>query len=345
MAEPPRARLGGYDPSAPCPPLPTIGRIATGAQRIQASEHFVCLAERQAKGNFTPATISNALQAATNWVNRKLYEAMMAEEGDAIRALQAKGVQVVKKPDVVAFTPTPLPAPRVVAPSRPVLPPPAPASAAPLAAPLAASGGAVAPRTVQAAEGTVDRRLFTMAGQSKAGSLIQGAISIGSQVLPGLMSKLSGGSRCPGPYDYVNGQCVPKSDFAARTQPTYTLPQQPAFTGVPPAKGTSPGVATPAEVSTMGIPTGIDSFGRLYAEPEIRQPIRRKCPPGMVLGRNDLCYRKGDVPGSQRKWRPRPKPLVSAQDAKVLRRVDTIRGRIKDAWRIAGKPGQARTRR
>lgn len=48
-------------------------------------------------------------------------------------------------------------------------------------------------------------------------------------------------------------------------------------------------------------------------------PIRR-CPPGAVLGKDDLCYMKGSIPRQYRKWAPAAKPPVSAYDAKMMRK-------------------------
>ena len=54
-----------------------------------------------------------------------------------------------------------------------------------------------------------------------------------------------------------------------------------------------------------------------------------QCPPGAVLGKDDLCYMKGSIPRQFRKWKPAPRPPVSAGDAKAIRRAERARGRVK----------------
>lgn len=64
-------------------------------------------------------------------------------------------------------------------------------------------------------------------------------------------------------------------------------------------------------------------------------PIFR-CPPGAVLGKDNLCYMKGSIPRQFRKWKPSPKPPMSAADAKALRRIGTLQKKVK---RLAGNAG------
>jgi hypothetical protein len=68
-------------------------------------------------------------------------------------------------------------------------------------------------------------------------------------------------------------------------------------------------------------------------------PILR-CPPGAVLGKDNLCYMKGSITNKQRKWPKPPRPLLSAGDMKTLRKVKSLENRVKKAWRAAGSPGQ-----
>lgn len=60
------------------------------------------------------------------------------------------------------------------------------------------------------------------------------------------------------------------------------------------------------------------------------------CPPGAVLGKDNLCYMKGSIPMAFRKWRPAPKPPMTGADAKCLRRIGTLQGKIKKLASAAG---------
>jgi len=53
------------------------------------------------------------------------------------------------------------------------------------------------------------------------------------------------------------------------------------------------------------------------------------CPPGAVLGKDNLCYMKGSIPRQFRKWKPKPRPVMSAADGKTLRKADRLRTKVK----------------
>lgn len=61
-----------------------------------------------------------------------------------------------------------------------------------------------------------------------------------------------------------------------------------------------------------------------------------KCPSGAVLGKDNLCYQKSSIPRKFRKWRPAPKPPMSASDAKALRRIGTLQNKVKGLAKNAG---------
>ena len=93
--------------------------------------------------------------------------------------------------------------------------------------------------------------------------------------------------------------------------------------GVPatiPVDGTVVGTGGGAVVGSFGIPALVPMT--------FSQPTRR-CPPGAVLGKDELCYMKGSIPIAFRKWRPASKPPMSAADAKALRRISTLQGKVK----------------
>jgi hypothetical protein len=64
--------------------------------------------------------------------------------------------------------------------------------------------------------------------------------------------------------------------------------------------------------------------------------VSRRCPPGAVLGKDDLCYMKGSIPAKYRKWPPARKPPISAKDFATLRVSNRVRDKSK---KIAGMAG------
>ena len=91
-----------------------------------------------------------------------------------------------------------------------------------------------------------------------------------------------------------------------------------------PAAG--PGVVTPG------------AFGALSVDPVMMSTVRLRCPTGLVLGKDDRCYAqgKGGISNSQRKWPKAPRAIMSAQDGKILRKADAVRGRVKRVAATAG---------
>lgn len=75
------------------------------------------------------------------------------------------------------------------------------------------------------------------------------------------------------------------------------------------------------------------------------------CPLGAILGKDNLCYQKGSIPLSFRKWRPAPKAPVTAADARAIRKANSSRERVKKLARSTGlfvantkpRPSKART--
>lgn len=94
----------------------------------------------------------------------------------------------------------------------------------------------------------------------------------------------------------------------------------------------------------MGQPV-IGAFGQAGVIPAARGTIQRadgstgpilKCPRGMVLGKDDICYAKSVVPRKFRKWAPAARPPVSAGDAKAIRKADSARNRVKNLAKKSG---------
>ena len=88
-------------------------------------------------------------------------------------------------------------------------------------------------------------------------------------------------------------------------------------------------------------PTGAvtpGAFGALSVDPVMMSTVRLRCPTGLVLGKDDRCYAqgKGGISNSQRKWPKAPRAIMSAQDGKILRKADAVRGRVKRVAATAG---------
>lgn len=100
--------------------------------------------------------------------------------------------------------------------------------------------------------------------------------------------------------------------------------------------GTQADIYGQATMGAFGIPALVPAVvGQIQDANGNVKPIQR-CPPGAVLGKDNLCYMKGSIPVKFRKWRPAPKPPMSASDAKALRRIGTLQKKVK---RLAGNAG------
>lgn len=108
-------------------------------------------------------------------------------------------------------------------------------------------------------------------------------------------------SGCRPPGILVAGRCV---------DPTAALPGGRPFVS-------GPGTAVVPAGGGMAV---VGSFGIPALEPAVVPTPTRRCPPGAVLGKDNLCYMKGSIPRQFRKYPPRPKPVVSAHDAKMMRK-------------------------
>jgi len=124
-----------------------------------------------------------------------------------------------------------------------------------------------------------------------------------------IRSRFTNEFQCSPPRILIAGNCV---------DPTAILPGGDPF--IVPESGRALGGGGQAVVGSFGIPA---------IQPiQVAQPTLR-CPPGAVLGKDSLCYMKSSIPRAFRKWRPAPKPPMSAADAKALRRIGTLQGKVK----------------
>lgn len=86
----------------------------------------------------------------------------------------------------------------------------------------------------------------------------------------------------------------------------------------------------------FGIPAQVPSqVGTVARRDGSVSPILR-CTAGFVLGRDELCYLKGSIPRSFRKWPPNAKPPISAADWKATKTLGRIQKTVKKVASTAG---------
>jgi hypothetical protein len=100
--------------------------------------------------------------------------------------------------------------------------------------------------------------------------------------------------------------------------------------------GTQADIYGDAVVGSFGIPALVPAVvGQVQDRNGNVKPIQR-CPPGAVLGKDNLCYMKGSIPRQFRKWKPAPRPVMSAKDAKAIRSIGRLQNKVK---KLAGDVG------
>lgn len=164
--------------------------------------------------------------------------------------------------------------------------------------------------------------LNTGAGTSNAGepsfSFLGDLGKIGIGILQGFADETFGQTL---PTDFSGAPCP---DGRIRVGQLCLDPSAAFPGGVPlaiPAGGTVlNGGGSPAVVGAFGVPA---------RQPVVVAQPTRRCPRGMVLGQDLLCYMKGTIPMKFRRWKPGPKPPMSAADAKALRRIGALQSKVK----------------
>lgn len=155
---------------------------------------------------------------------------------------------------------------------------------------------------------------------------------IGGAIVGGLGNYLSGQglTGCPSGTILVNGQCQQAQGGISGTIAAI-LP------------GGSTGTIPAGQVGMEGM---IGARAPTYPQ---RVEVNR-CPTGMVMGKNGICYEKGMLPRKFRKRYVR-KPAVSAADAAAIRKADSAKKRLVRLTKAAGahasmtKPSRSSSRR
>lgn len=139
-------------------------------------------------------------------------------------------------------------------------------------------------------------------------------------------------------FDSLTGQ---------RRQTTQSFTPDPGFGPGPCPSGTfrvgsqcvSPGDAFPGgDPLTFGAGGQMQrgAFGYLSVTPTMQSVTVHRCPPGLVLGKDNLCYEKGTIKNSQRKNPKPPRPAISGADIKAINKAAAVQKRVKS---LAGKVG------
>lgn len=165
---------------------------------------------------------------------------------------------------------------------------------------------------------------------------------VGDKVIPGsgtiireIDKRLSGGDDFPGSGRSFNGGsgCTP--------------PLVPDQSGICVFPG-SPGDRSTGPSGTAVVKAGGSMVGNGMT-PEIRTTTTRRCPRGMVLGTDNLCYRKGSIAKRDRKWVPGRKPLLTGGElnaiAKAERAARKMRTQQKRLQKLGLLPKPSRSRR
>jgi len=98
----------------------------------------------------------------------------------------------------------------------------------------------------------------------------------------------------------------------------------------------------PFTMQAGGVPAvgafGLPAFSPVVVGSVNGNPIRR-CPARTVLGLDNLCYPKGTIGRNYRKHPPRPKPPVSAFDARMMRKYGKGGSKAAAAKKLAQEAG------
>lgn len=183
------------------------------------------------------------------------------------------------------------------------------------------------------------------AGSSSTGTrqMLAGDIDWGGIVGPivegvagGIRDRIAGGRRQP-------TAPPPPSGLVAGGVPGTSSqdPCLPGYVRVPGIGCVKPSAALPGGEPLTMQPGGaavMGAFGLPAMQPLVEERIVRSCGPGMVLGKDNLCYPKGVLSARSqfRKWRKAAKPPITASDMKAIRKAARARDRVKGLAKDVG---------
>lgn len=165
------------------------------------------------------------------------------------------------------------------------------------------------------------------------GATIGGILgTIGEEILKRRRKPTAGAGGTPlvGPTNGAGGPC-PAGTIRAGSSCVDLMALPPG--GSPatfPAPGTT--IMGPGGAAVVG------SFGLPAIAPQMVSQIVRRCPRGMVLGDDDLCYPKAVLPKRSRfrKWRGEVRPPVTRADVRAIRRAASARERVLELAKDVG---------
>lgn len=127
----------------------------------------------------------------------------------------------------------------------------------------------------------------------------------------------------------ANGPCLPGeiSFRGSCVDPSAILPFGDPL--IRPAAGTVLEAGGGAVMGGFGIPAMV---------PTVVQRVVRECDPGLVLGRDNLCYPKAVLQRRSRfrKWRQPTRPVMTGADKRTIRRADSLRDEVKELNKMVG---------
>lgn len=80
----------------------------------------------------------------------------------------------------------------------------------------------------------------------------------------------------------------------------------------------------------------VGAFGIPAIVPAQVSTAALRCPPGSVLGKDNLCYQPGSITKKFRKWPPGVRPKISAREWRTLSTANTVRSKAKEVAGAAG---------
>lgn len=174
------------------------------------------------------------------------------------------------------------------------------------------------------------------------GAIVRGGVEGIQQRVAGLVGGSGGGSEPPQGSPAVPGSLVAQESPCPPGQ--VRVPFTNRCAGVSPADilpGGAPFVSTSVQ---MGTPT-LGHYG-VAVTPMAMERVKLRCPRGMVLGMDNLCYNKRNLRADERKWKPGRRPLLTGGEmnaitvaARAAGKLERSKKRIRKVARTFTKAG------